>query len=128
MPKARSVTAEPADINNCREYLRLTKEKENLEVQLSAVTALIKKKIGDGEFLVSPDPETGHPVTIARFKSVNETVFDEKRFETEQPEEYLKYLRQHFDKNLFKEEDKENWKRYTTQQKGARRFAVTLKE
>lgn len=124
----RNVTAEPADVNNCREYLRLTKEKEDLEVQLSAVTALIKKKIGDGEFLVSPDPETGHPVTIARFKSVNETVFDEKRFENEQPEEYLKYLRKHFDKNLFKEEDKENWKKYTTQQKGARRFAVILKE
>ena len=62
--------------------------------------------------------------TAERFKSVNETVLDEDRLRDEEPEEYAKYMRRYFDKKLFKEEDKDRFKRYSTTRKGARRFSV----
>lgn len=69
-------------------------------------------------------PDTGEMTTIARFKSVNETVLDEDRLRDEEPEECAKYMRRFFDKKLFKEEDKDRFKRYSTNRKGARRFSV----
>ncbi len=121
------IPATADDISNCREYNALLKDKEELESRISMLASAIKGRIGDGEALIAPDEETGKSVTIARFKSINETVFDEERFHQEKPEEYLKYVSTYFDKATFKDEDKANWKAYTTTKKGARRFSVLLK-
>ena len=122
------IRAEDADIENCREYLRLSREKDEIEKQLSHVTTAIKTRIGDGEALITTDPDTGKTETIARFKSINETVFDEEKFHQEKPEEYVKYIRKFFDKNTFKDEDKANWNAYSTKKKGTRRFSVVMKQ
>lgn len=122
------VQADESDIDNCREYLRLTKEKEEIEEKLGMVTTALKSRLESAEALIATDPDTGKTETVVRFKSINETVFDEEKFHNEKPEEYVKYLQQYFDKNTLKEEDKALWNAYCTKRKGARRFAVLLKE
>lgn len=114
-------------VEKCRLYKELEQEISALGEQLSSVGTEIKALMADAESLVWSDPDTGECTTVARFKSVNETVFDEEKFRTEQPDEYCKYLRQFFDKKLFKEEDPATFKKYSSQRKGARRFTVAFK-
>lgn len=122
------VQASDADVDNCRRYLSLTREMEDLKEQIGHVAAAIKTRIADAEALIATDPETGRTTTIARFKSINETVFDEEKFRDENPAEYAKYIQQHFDASALKDEDKITFNKYSTKRKGARRFSVLLKE
>lgn len=121
------VMATASDLEDCRRQKALAEEMADLQKRMDEVETRIKTRLRDGESLVWTDPETGDSTTIARFKSVNETVFDEERFRNERPGEYAKYLRQYFDKALFKDEDKALFKAYSTQKKGSRRFSVMLK-
>ena len=125
---SKLITADEQDIENCQEYIRLLKEKEELEERISRVTADIKIRMKDSEALISMDPETGHTETIARFKSIKENVFDEEAFRNSEPGEYVKYLKKSFDKQLLKEEDRTTFNKYSSQKPGARRFSVLLKE
>jgi putative phage-type endonuclease len=123
---SKLVTATEEDVKNCERYVELTDEMEQLKEKLNLVTTAIKKRIADGEALIAVDEETGRTTTIARFKSINETVFDEEKFRDENPEVYVKYLQQSFDTATFKDEDKILFNKYSSKKKGARRFSVSL--
>lgn len=123
----KSVFATEEDLANCQTYARLLRQKEELEKSITEASTAIKNVIQDAETLVWEDPETGRVETIARFKSVNETVFDEKKLEEEEPERYSAYLVKVFDKQTFKDEDPALYKKYTSTRKGNRRFSVTVK-
>ena len=122
--EARHEAATVKDVETCKLYNELEREMDDLGKRLESVGTEIKARMRDAETLVWIDPDTGEMTTIARFKSVNETVLDEDRLRDEEPEEYAKYMRRYFDKKLFKEEDKDRFKRYSTTRKGARRFSV----
>ncbi len=122
--EARHEAATVKDVETCKLYNELEREMDDLGKRLESVGTEIKARMRDAETLVWIDPDTGEMTTIARFRSVNETVLDEDRLRDEEPEEYAKYMRRYFDKKLFKEEDKDRFKRYSTTRKGARRFSV----
>ena len=122
----KTIEATQQDIETCREYLALKKQLEELEKNIADQEALIKIRLQDAETLQATDEETGSVQTIARFKSVNETVFHEDKLREEKPEEYVKYLVEVFDKKTFKDEDAALFKKYSTTKKGSRRFSVTL--
>ena len=115
------------DMAACRRYLELKARMEELEKELDQTGTAIKKAIENAETLVYEDPDTGKKTTIARFKSINETVFDEAGLEKKDPETYLRYMRKYFDTQLFRDEEPDVYKTYTSVKKGSRRFSVTLK-
>ena len=119
--------AREEDMENIHLYNQLTQEIESLSEQLEKVTVNIKNRIADAEVLVWKDPATGDNTTVAKYKSVNETLLDVEKFREEMPDEYVKYVRKAFDKKLFKDEDPNLFKKYATTQKGSsRRFSVTI--
>lgn len=124
----KTVYATETDLTNCQRYLELLRQKEDLEKSIVEASTAIKNAIQDGEALMWENPETGKVETIAKFKSVNETVFDEKRVEQEEPQRYAEYLVKVFDKQSFKDENPDLYKKYTSTRKGNRRFSVTLKQ
>ena len=115
------------DLKACKQYINLNKQLDELEKQIDSVGTSIKKSIQDAETLVFRDPDTGKTTTIARFKSINETVFDEEGLEKKDPEAYLRYMKKYFDKQEFKDEEPDVYKSYISTRKGARRFTVTVK-
>ena len=123
----KDVPATDSDLEDCRHWRELSDEIEKLENEKTEVETRIKTSLTDGESLVFTDPETGKTTQIARYKSVNETVFDEETFQKENPDKYADYCLKTFDKAMFKEENKVLFNKYASTRKGARRFSVLLK-
>ncbi len=120
----KNATATEADIENCRRYKELEKEIDSLNEELSQLGTEIKKSIGDAEFLMTTDPETGSKTTLAKFKSINEKVLDEEKLKEENPDVYTSYMLAVFDKKNFKENEPELFKKYCKSVKGSRRFSI----
>lgn len=123
----KTAWAQSEDYLNCQQFVQLTKEIADKNDQLSKLAASIKGSIKDAEILMFEDPETGEKTLLAKNKSINETVFDEARLEQEDPETYTRYMRKFFDKNTFKDEEPDIFKKYTETRKGYRRFSVCIK-
>ena len=122
----KTVQATTADVDMCLKYTDLKKKKEELETELLRLEDDIKIRFADAEYLQATDPETGEVKTIARYKSINETVFQEEKLHEEEPDKYVKYLVEVFDKKTFKDDNADLFKRYSRKVKGARRFSVNL--
>lgn len=112
------------DLANCRRYLELKAEREQLDEELLRVETAIKTSIRDAEAMTVTDWGTGDVRTLVRYKSTNESRFDETAFRTEHPEEYRRCLRTVFDRKELEQNDPELYGRYTSVVKGARRFSV----
>lgn len=125
--KDKYAAASAEDVDNCKVYIELEEEIENLTERLDKVGTAIKNKMAEAESLIWTDPDTGENTTVARYKSINETVFDEEKMMNEDPVEYNKYLRQCFDKKLLKDEDAALFKKYSSTRKGTRRFSICIK-
>ena len=120
----KTVQATVKDIDNCRDYLLAVAEKDEAEKRVTELAAAIKISLADAEVMQTTEEETGRVITLARFKSVNETVFDEEKFKDENPDVYAQYLTQVFDKATFKDEAKNLFQKYSSKRKGSRRFSV----
>lgn len=120
----KTVQATVKDIDNCRDYLLAVAEKDEAEKRVAELAAAIKISLADAEVMQTTEEETGRVITLARFKSVNETVFDEEKFKDENPDVYAQYLTQVFDKATFKDEAKNLFQKYSSKRKGSRRFSV----
>lgn len=120
--KVRVATGE--DLDNCRRYLELKSEREQLDEEIMRVETAIKTSIRDAEAMTAVDPATGETRTVARYKSVNESRFDEEAFRTQHPEEYRLYLKTVFDRKELEQYDRQLYGRYLSTVKGARRFSV----
>lgn len=120
----KTVQATLEDIDTCRQYLEATERLEEAETRVKELATAIKIRLQNAELLQATEEDTGRVITLARYKSVNETVFDEETFRNEHPDVYGQYLKSVFDKATFKDEAKDLFKKYASTRKGARRFAV----
>ncbi len=112
------------DIENCRRYLGLKSEREQLDEEILRVETAIKTSIRDAEAMKAADPVTGDLRTLVRYKSVNESRFDEEAFRSAHPEDYRRCLRTVFDRKELEQTDRQLYDQYLTTVKGARRFSV----
>lgn len=112
------------DLENCRRYLELKAEREQLDEEILRTETAIKTSIRDAESMATEDPVTGVLKTVARFKSTNESRFDEEGFRRDHPKEYGLYLKSVFDRKELEQNDRQLYGKYLSTVKGSRRFAV----
>jgi len=112
------------DLENCRRYLELKSEREQIEEEMLRVETAIKTSLRDAETMTAVDPATGESRTVVRYKSTNESRFDEAAFRAEHPEEYRLYLKTVFDKKELEQNDRQLYGKYLSTVKGSRRFSV----
>ena len=120
----KACTASGDDLDNCRRYLELRSEREQLDEEILRVETAIKSAIRDAEVMTATDPSTGELRAVARFKSTNESRFDEEAFRRDHPKEYGLYLKSVFDRKELESSDKALYGQYLTTVKGPRRFSV----
>lgn len=125
-PKAdpgKWVIASDSDELLVQQYKELGERISETEKEQSQVAALIKAKIQDGEFFAKLLPD-GTRHTLITYKHNRKNVFDEKKFQEENPELYKKYSTTVLDLNELKSFDKEVWNKYNNVTDGARVFKV----
>lgn len=121
--EGKKVEASEADLSNCREYLRLKEQYKETEERIAELACEIQASIRDAEVMVVTDGE-GRETIVAKHKSINEKVFDEKKFISEHGDIYRKYVHETFDRTEFKKENAKLMGEYCTTVPGARRFTV----
>ena len=117
-------TATDEDLDNCRRYLELKSEREQLDEEILRVETAIRASVRDAEAMTARDPSTGETRTLVRYKSVNESRFDEEAFRMEHPDEYRLYLKTVFDRKELEQNDRGLYDKYLSTVKGPRRFSV----
>ena len=122
-----TVQATEEDIEACREYLEKSKERDELDKRISELAARIKIRLGDAEQLQATEEGTGKVLVLAKYKSINETVFDDNALRNEHPDVYAQYTKAVFDQATFRDEAKDLFAKYSSKKKGARRFSVNKK-
>ena len=103
-------------------------ELKDLEEREANLTDALKMATGEAETLSYTDTDTGEVRTLATWKSSLKEVFDEKAFQKEFPEKWMKYGKPEttvtLDRKLLEKDEPEIYARFSSKVSGSRKFLI----